>query len=266
MIFASDLDRTLIYSDRAIEELGVPKCSVLKPVEKKDDNWVAYMTQGSYLALKELSIHSLFVPVTTRTTEQFNRFVIFKEDIPLTYAITSNGANILYKGVQMDEWSTYISKRMHAESVPQDELLSSLLGEGYQFDGLMRQAEKLFFYFILNSLPTASVRKGIQELADKVGWRISLQGRKLYFIPRAISKGTALEYICQREGTEVIAGAGDSVLDWDFLRNCQNRFVPNHGELARVSGTTNYILTKNQGVYAGEEILQQFLMLLKQKV
>lgn len=60
---------------------------------------------------------------------------------------------------------------------------------------------------------------------------------------------------------EVIAGAGDSVLDWDFLKNCQYRFVPAHGELARVSGTSNFTLTKNYGVSAGEEITQQFLQL-----
>jgi hydroxymethylpyrimidine pyrophosphatase-like HAD family hydrolase len=266
MIFASDLDRTLIYSKRALEELGEPIGSVLQPVEKKDGNWVAYMTETAFFTLKEISEHSLFIPVTTRTTEQFKRFVIFEKDIPLTYAITANGAHILYKGVPMDEWSTHIFRRMDAESVKKDELLSILQREGFQFDGEMRQAEKLFFYFILNSLPTASVRKTIHELATIYGWRISLQGRKLYFIPRAISKGTALEYICKREGMEVIAGAGDSILDWDFLQNCQYRFVPNHGELARVSGTTNYTMTKNQGVYAGEEILQQFLMLQKLKV
>jgi hydroxymethylpyrimidine pyrophosphatase-like HAD family hydrolase len=266
MIFASDLDRTLIYSKRAIDELGEPEKRFLKPVEKKDDNWVAYMTESSFVALKELSQHSLFVPVTTRTTEQFNRFVIFKEDIPLTYAITSNGANILYKGVPMEDWSAHIFKRMNHESVTQDELLSILLREGFKFDGQMKQAENLFFYFILNILPSASEKKAINEVATKYGWRISLQGRKLYFIPHAISKGTALEFICNREGLEVIAGAGDSILDWDFLQNCRYRFVPNHGELAKVSGTINRILTENHGVEAGEEILQQFLKLLHLKV
>ena len=62
---------------------------------------------------------------------------------------------------------------------------------------------------------------------------------------------------------KVIAGAGDSILDWDFLRNCHYRFVPAHGELARVSGTKDYTLTKNKGVGAGEEIIQQFLQLLR---
>jgi hydroxymethylpyrimidine pyrophosphatase-like HAD family hydrolase len=266
MIFASDLDRTLVYSKRAIEDLGEFDPSLLKPIEKKDGNWVAFMTESSFSTLKELSLTSLFVPVTTRTTEQFNRFIIFKEDIPLRYAITSNGANILFKGKPMKDWSAHIMNRMQAESVTQEELLAILQREGFQFDGQIKQAENLFFYFILNSLPPADGRKAINDLAVSYGWRTSIQGRKLYFIPCAISKGTALEYISEREGMEVIAGAGDSILDWDFLKNCQYRFVPAHGELARVSGTSNYTLTKHHGVAAGEEILQEFKKLLLLKV
>jgi hydroxymethylpyrimidine pyrophosphatase-like HAD family hydrolase len=266
MIFASDLDRTLVYSKRAIEELGQSEEAVLKPIEKKDDHWAAYMTESSFSALKELSLNGLFIPVTTRTTEQFNRFIIFKEEIPLKYAVTTNGANILYKGVPMKDWAAHIRNSMQAETIPQDELLSILTREGFQFDGQIKQAENLFFYFILNSLPPASDRKAINDVAVSYGWRISLQGRKLYFIPRAISKGDALDFICKREGMEVIAGAGDSILDWDFLKNCQYRFVPAHGELARVSATSNYSLTENHGVGAGEEILQEFLKLLHLKV
>ena len=266
MIVASDLDRTLVYSKRAIEELGNDDKFVLKPVEKKDNHWISYMTESSYHALKELARTSLFIPVTTRTKEQFNRFHIFKEDIPLTYAITSNGANIIYRGKWMDEWSARIKSQMTDESVTQAELLTKLNREGFQFDGQIKQAENLFFYFILNSLPPASDRQAINDLAELNGWRISIQGRKLYFIPRAISKGEALEFISKREGMEVIAGAGDSVLDWDFLKNCHYRFVPAHGELARVSGTSNYSLTNNYGVGAGDEIIKQFLDLLHLKV
>ncbi|MFB5194476.1 hypothetical protein ACE198_06045 [Neobacillus sp. KR4-4] len=263
MIFASDLDRTIVYSQRAIEDLGNDDPVVLKPVERKDDNWVAYMTETSFSALKELAMNSLFIPVTTRTTEQFNRFHIFKDDIPIKYAITSNGANIIYQGLLLKDWSVHIIDRMTEESVPQNELLAKLKKEGFQFDGQMKQAENLFFYFVLNSLPPASDLQVIHEVAVLNGWRISLQGRKLYLIPRAINKGDALEFISKREGLKVLAGAGDSILDWDFLKNCLYRFVPAHGELARVSGTNDYTLTKNKGIVAGEEIILQFLQLLR---
>ena len=82
-----------------------------------------------------------------------------------------------------------------------------------------------------------------------------------------ISKGNALEYICNREGMEAIAGAGDSVLDWDFLQNCRNRFVPRHGELIdKLETTRRNQLTNKLGIAAGEEILQHFHKTLSLKV
>ena len=52
MIIASDLDRTLMYSKRAIEEFGRPKNKSLKPVEKKHGNWVGYMTERCFFLVK----------------------------------------------------------------------------------------------------------------------------------------------------------------------------------------------------------------------
>ncbi|WP_413309298.1 hypothetical protein AA0X95_12550 [Bacillus sp. 1P10SD] len=266
MIFASDLDRTIIYSKRAMDDLEEHPVGHPKLVEIKDGEQVAYMTKAAFLALEGLSQKSLFIPVTTRTTDQFNRLSIFNNEIECKYAITTNGAVILEHGKPIEEWTKNVKDRLKMESVLEEELLSIFQSEGIHFDGLKKQAGKLFFYFILNSLPSKIEMNLIHKLVKKVGWRISLQGRKLYFIPLAISKGSALEFLCQIEGAKAIAGAGDSILDWDFLRNCQYRFVPNHGELAQAADTSELIFTKSRGVCAGEEILQQFLELLPLKV
>jgi hydroxymethylpyrimidine pyrophosphatase-like HAD family hydrolase len=257
MIIASDLDRTLMYSKRALNELGHSSETKLKPVEMKDGNWVGYMTETAFSDLKKLSRESLFIPVTTRTTEQYKRFVIFENEVPLTYAITSNGANILYKGKPLKEWSEKLFFKMAHETLGLDEFLSTLLNEGYYFDGQLKKVDKLFFYFILNCLPSSYELSDIRELASSKGWRLSLQGRKLYFIPKLISKGNALRFICEREGMEALAGAGDSVLDWDFLKNCRYPFVPKHGELKEHVDASLFTLTNKLGIAAGEEILKK---------
>lgn len=266
MIVASDLDRTLMYSKRALEELGRPENQSLKPVEIHEGQWAGYMTEAAFSLLQQLNKHCLFIPVTTRTTEQFKRFVIFEKEIPLTYAITSNGANILYKGEPLKAWSEQLLINLKSQSAHQDELLAALKKEGCQFDGQWKHAENLFFYYLLNSLPTAQELVSIRQIAEEFGWRTSLQGRKLYFIPKSISKGNALNYICNREGLEAIAGAGDSILDWDFLRLCRIRMVPSHGELKNEIGAAEITLTKKIGVFAGEEILHNFKDSLTLKV
>ncbi|KGM44743.1 hypothetical protein P9D43_04960 [Neobacillus niacini] len=262
MIIASDLDRTLMYSDRAIEEFGMPENLVLKPVEMNQGKWAGYMTQAAFSILKEVNQHSLFIPVTTRTTEQFKRFVIFEKEIPLSYAITTNGAHILYNGEPLKEWSEQLMFQLKNGSAAEEELLLALEMAGIMLDGERKQADNLFFYYILNCLPTPSELTEIRGLTAKYGWKMSLQGRKLYFIPTAISKGKALEFICNREGMEAMAGAGDSILDWDFIKNCRYRFVPSHGELLKVKGPADVTLTNQLGVAAGEEILQHFLKAL----
>lgn len=265
MIFASDLDRTIVYSERAILELGEKQNTRLKPVEQKDGRWVAYMPEDAFFALQELAQTCLFIPVTTRITEQFNRFVIFEDTEVFPYAITANGAVILYKGNPLEAWTELIAKKLQQESLPQEELLAILQRNEIHITGQLREAGGYFFYYILESLPFVHDRIFIEELVSRASWRMSLQGRKLYFIPKAVSKGAALEFISNRTGLTMIAGAGDSILDWDFLQHCQYRFVPNHGELANLSDGKDFILTKNSGAAAGEEILKQYkeLSLLK---
>jgi len=263
MIIASDLDRTLIYSSRALEQFGRPQEAVLKPVESRQDQWTAYMTNTAFFSLQKLLERSMFIPITTRTTEQFNRITLFKGDIPLPYAITANGAVILKDGKPLDEWQDYILHSIKNETSSQEELHFNLQSKGIRLTGQLKNAGSLFFYYILDALPSVTDRERIQAVAAVFGWVISLQGRKLYFIPKCINKGAALEFICKRAGLRAIAGAGDSILDWDFLKSCYNRFVPKHGELHGVSENKGLTVTKQSGILAGEEIIRQFLKLLE---
>lgn len=261
MIFASDLDRTLIYSNRALIELGKPKDTILKPVEKKEGKWVSFMTEASYTSLREICRKSLFVPVTTRTTEQFERITIFQRELPLPYAITANGAVILRNGERVEEWSEWVAGKLKQESAGMAEMLLFLNNEKFTFTGKIKKAENFFFYLLLERPLTVLQKNGLTAAVASYGWRISLQGRKLYFLPKAINKGVALDFICNHEGVKAVAGSGDSILDWDFLSRCRYRFVPHHGQLAQENKMDDFCITKSKGILAGEEIVKFYLSL-----
>lgn len=261
MIVASDLDRTLIYSNRAIAELGCPEGTKIKPVEEKDGNWISFMTEASFSLLQEICRQYLFVPITTRSTNQFERISIFQQEIALPYAITANGAVILRNGIPFNEWSEIVASKMKAESAVMQEILSILYKEDLHFNGRLKRVEDLFFYYILEKSLEIEKKNVLNDIISSFGWRVYLQGRKLYFIPKAINKGDALEFICTTEGKEAIAGSGDSKLDWDFLNRCRFRFVPNHSELVQNIGSACLLVTKECGLLAGEEILRQYLTL-----
>lgn len=256
MMIASDLDRTLIYSKRAISELGGDARRVLKPVESKEGKWLSFMTESSFAALKKLCHQHLFVPVTTRTEAQFRRIAIFHEELSVTYAVTTNGAVILEHGEPISEWTERISSKLKLEAAAQGELLSILDMEGVDIQGERREVEHFFFYYLLKNPISMSDKKKIVELAAPLGWRVSIQGRKLYFIPKAVNKGDALQFICEKEGQPPAVGAGDSILDWDFLKHCSLRLVPLHGELVREADNSDFMITEKKGLLAAEEILE----------
>ncbi|MFT8321736.1 MAG: hypothetical protein ABF649_12590 [Bacillus sp. (in: firmicutes)] len=256
MMFASDLDRTLIYSKRALETLQSTTQDKMKAVEAKNGENVSFMTERSFQLLKELAENTLFVPVTTRTYEQYERVFIFKKDIQVIYSVSSNGANIYYKGHKVEEWQKHVTKRLQIECLKKELLLQKL--EAFSFNGTLKIADNLFFYYILQSDISRETKEMVVNLANSFGWKVSLQGRKLYFMPLPICKGEAIKFIQNREGITTIAGAGDSVLDFPFLELSTKSFVPCHGELAaeREFSSTFYV-TEKTGADAGEEIVEK---------
>ena len=66
ILFASDLDNTLIYSYK--REIGK---KVL--VETMGEKELSFMTENTWRLLKELPPHMMFVPVSTRSEEQYKR-------------------------------------------------------------------------------------------------------------------------------------------------------------------------------------------------
>ena len=62
-------------------------------VEVYNGKEISFMTEKAIALLRELSEEMMFVPVTTRTVEQYNRVSLFREEIRPTYAITSNGGS-----------------------------------------------------------------------------------------------------------------------------------------------------------------------------
>ncbi|RSD26292.1 hypothetical protein [Mesobacillus subterraneus] len=257
MMFATDLDRTIIYSRRALKDLGTATPVQLQAVEKLDGKDLSFMTEKAIQLLHGLSEELLLVPVTTRTTQQYNRISLFKERIPVKYAVTYNGAEVLCEGKPLPDWREDITRRLKAECASHDDLKDLLQKETNQVKGRLNSAEELFLYYLLEEKLEAKQVQEFKRKASAYGWRVSYQGRKLYFMPAPISKGEAVSFIKEREGIGTLIGAGDSLLDEDFLVKCDHSFIPSHGELSECNPLLTYIFTELQGVHAGEEILEK---------
>ena len=69
VILFSDLDRTIIHSSKFLKESINPEIVEFN----KDKKPISYMEKEALLLLNELSNNLLFIPVTTRSLEQYKR-------------------------------------------------------------------------------------------------------------------------------------------------------------------------------------------------
>jgi len=67
---------------------------------------------------------------------------------------------------------------------------------------------------------------------EENGWVSSIQGRKMYFVPKCVDKWTALKYISDLEKTKTIISSGDSKLDLNMVKNASIGIIPSHGQEA----------------------------------
>ncbi|MCC5804359.1 HAD family hydrolase [Rossellomorea vietnamensis] len=252
--FASDLDRTLIFSQRMLAAYGSDgneEC-----IELLDGKPISYISPKTKEGLKEIHEDMCFIPVTTRTIEQYKRIQLFQEDIVPEYAITSNGGTILKRGEVLKEWTLHV-EGMLRNSTPLEEMMKKVTAlDDTKWIKKIKPGDGVFFYIILHTDRFSSERfSELKKLSDHVGWQMSLQGRKLYFIPKVLTKWTALRYLREELGLKDICTAGDSILDLELITNGTYGIAPLHGEVLEKFPSLHQ--TKEAGIKASEEIVEK---------
>lgn len=258
MIFASDLDQTLIYSqpeDRAAE-LG----NRIVIAELIDGKVRSYMSASSFQRLKELMAELTFIPVTTRTLHQYFRIHVMSQILKPAYAVTSNGGNIVINGQPDLDWQASILSRVKQSSSHVDEV-RRLMDQVLHPDWVISSSycDDLFFSHIVqrDKIPQLEVRQMIGEL-QRMGWNTSIQGRKIYVVPAAVNKRDAVAHLKMMLGNDKIVASGDSLLDQILLDFADYAIAPRHGELFRqeqIQKTGDYTFTEESGIFATDEIL-----------
>lgn len=255
MIFASDLDRTLIYSSKFIDEnIDV------EVVEYKATEPLSYMTKEAKKLLSDLRNKIDFVPVTTRTIEQYKRICLFHDERVPKYAITSNGGNVLINGETDLEWQSYISTTISqnghtVESVYK--LTEELRGQPWVEKA--RIADEVFFYLLVykEDVDFEILEEWSLKL-EAIQWELIEHGRKIYCIPKCVNKCDALAYVSKKMGDKSIVSSGDSRMDLTMKAISESFIVPRHGELVEldhVKESVDVIFTEFTGIKAAESIL-----------
>lgn len=264
MIFASDLDQTLIYSPKSFRLVAGQAVIAVSPIEMYEGRQISFMADRAIAKLQKIAANSVFVPATTRTIEQYKRISLFHEKIIPPYSVVSNGGNILINGAINGEWQKKIKFDLEQNCLSLEDMLASFTELHHEsWANPIRMADGLFYYCVVER-----EKVPLKELADfsswaeGQNWKVSLQGRKLYLVPQVVNKWTAVAYIRELLQEKTVVAAGDSLLDLCMLEQVDYAIAPCHGELweSHSSGFLkmhNVKFTKQAGIVAADDILDE---------
>jgi hypothetical protein len=259
-VITTDLDRTLIYSPSALMLPGRDRTvQRLLCVEVYTGKPLSFVTEHAAAQIAGLNEAGVLVPTTTRTVEQFRRIAL--PGPAAKFALCANGGRLLRDGVEDVDFTAAVTERLASAGAPLEEiraeLTRSIAACGQQFVEKVRDASGLFCYTVVNrkQMPAGWV-DDLTGFATGRGWGVSVQGRKVYLVPTALSKAAASREVVEMLGADRMLAAGDSLLDADLLEAADAGIRPAHGELAEASWSREHVtVTEARGVLAGEQIV-----------
>lgn len=257
VLVATDLDRTLVYS-RAASRLPEGATTTLRCVETYLGEPASFMTAEAVEAVEAVGRAAVLVPVTTRTVAQLARVRLPGAS---RWAVAANGGHLLHDGVPDTAWrDTVATTAGDSARLPEVHAhLQAVLDPAWTLS--LRVADDLFCYAVVRlDLMPADVVPALVAWAAGRGWRVSVQGRKVYAVPASLTKSAAVAELARRLGSEVVLAAGDSLLDADLLQAADLAVKPAHGELSASGWRADHVSTTlRDGVLGGEDVARWFL-------
>lgn len=231
VLYATDMDRTMIFSHRFIEEY--PPVSQYTLTEKVNGVEISYMSNKVRSRLHDLNKnkHVIVVPVTTRSIEEFERINLGTKT---RYAIVSNGGTILEYGKPMEDWEKYIN-----DNIDRFELADCAL-DMTEMSSTIRESKFIDNKYIFNKTdnPALYDTEVASLIAKYTNINFVRQKNKIYAIPKCFSKAIALRWLQNKLGCDKLVASGDSELDLPMLAIADYAVIPEHGDLIKCGYVT----------------------------
>lgn len=253
----SDLDQTLVYSWRSMAKHGQPVAGNICVEQINDEPWT-FLSLNTWMLLSAHAGKTFdFIPVTTRTSAQFERLNI--PNVKFDYAVILNGAKLLVNGEEDKEWTERVKKLLQTLPVTPDMLHARVVNDlrGWSEVKSITNADSSFIYVVGHDADDMSrVESYMEARAASTGYVYSKQGRKVYLLPPNLTKGAAVAELKERLGSTRVYSTGDTLLDFTMHAHSDLFVRPFHAE--EFDGVGHHTTTKF-GVNASEDILEAVL-------
>lgn len=237
-LFLSDLDNTLLYSykHKATDDVCI---------EYNKGKEQGFMTSFSFDLFERMTDKVCFIPVTTRSIEQYNRIQWPKGFRP-EYEVVANGGIMLENGVKNQEWYNESSDEycLYKDEIKtlQEKLLSS--------DNYIRCRTVDELYLFAYCKDGVDAKQCAKDNSGATLLKVIASGKKLYFFPPSINKGMASTKLREKLKPELIISAGDSIIDIPMLEKADIAIVPNNYLAKRINGSTKVIVCSENSKFS----------------
>lgn len=256
MIYFSDLDRTLIYSNKFI---GKEKNEIC--IETLNGEEISYISPKSIEHLKDILRVKRFIPTTTRSIEQFNRIKFKEYGVNFEWSIVSNGGNILYKGEIVEQWKQILYDRLKTCG-SLEYVMRSFRREYGNMDGVnkLKDVDDIFFYIVVDK-EIFDENKIIvfREFLLEFRWNLYVNGRKIYFLPEVVTKEAAIEFLIKYLEENEFGALGDSIMDLNMLKFANKAYIPKGSYIENYEFNCSSFISGNRSFSGTEEILKEIL-------
>lgn len=236
-ILLTDLDDTLFQTARKMST-AEPSLLVAKGADGKP---LSFFYPWQYEFIHWALEHMIVIPVTARGIASFKRV-----QIPFIHgAVCLHGGVILTsKGEIEPAWYNHTQALLDPYQVRLHHCLEQGLAlaeqAGLDLRGWLESVDNTAVYAVLKSNQQASdldqVKQLLLEQLDLEGFYFHQNDNNLALIPQPISKGQAVTELlkqCQASyGRRPLLGMGDSLSDFEFMRQCDFLAFPAKSQLA----------------------------------
>jgi hydroxymethylpyrimidine pyrophosphatase-like HAD family hydrolase len=272
VLITTDLDRTLIFSSRAIAQLG--GALPADPVEALGGQTAGELCRAARDALAALPSRARICVATSRSVSRLRRLRL---PFAVPYAIAANGGIVLVDGEPDPHWAARIGGLV-ARAAPAAEVRAVLTGSRPGSCGLAGTAwsagppwlqrtgdeDNMCCLAIVDpELLLAGEFAEIASRCSELGWEASLVGRKLYAFPAGFGKEHAAAFTADKVAGEtgmepLRLAAGDTEHDRLMLAEADRAWVPAGSDLA-ASAAAEFVVTSQPGHAAAAQITRDWL-------
>lgn len=209
MIFATDLDRTLIFSKKNFnynseKHIFIDYNRLGQPI-----SYIEKETLNNLKNIKRKDIE--FIPVTARTDYKYNRLLFKELKLDVETYIYNNGVDIVYKGKRLREWDNYVY------SVKSETDMERIYRE--LINNLKAKVSFLTSGVLIKSKVTKEIKEIINYIEGKFNVEYSFDTEFCQILYKNLNKVNSLKFLLEKcYKKEVLITAGDSKNDLEMLK------------------------------------------------